>query len=58
MLRKYNRSLYALLFFLSMSLSAADISVKGLIEGGYVKADYDQPWLNSWMDEGVGILRF
>ena len=58
MFSKHNRCIFAFLFFLSMSLSAADLSVKGLIEGGYVKADYDQPWLKSWMDEGVGILRF
>lgn len=58
MLSKRNKSLYAVLFFLSTSILAADISVKGLIEGGYVKAEYDQPWLKSWMDEGVGILRF
>ena len=58
MLSKRNKSLYAVLFFLSTSILAADISVKGLVEGGYVKAEYDQPWLKSWMDEGVGILRF
>ena len=58
MFRQHNRCIFALLFFLSMSLSAANISVKGLIEGGYVKADYGQPWLKSWMDEGVGLLRF
>jgi hypothetical protein len=55
---KLNKTLYATLFFLSASLFAADISVKGLVEGGYVKADYDKIWLKSWMDEGVGVLRF
>jgi len=58
MLSKRNNSLYAVLFFLSSSILAADISVKGLVEGGYVKAEYNQPWLKSWMNEGVGILRY
>jgi hypothetical protein len=58
MLNKRNTKNLVILFFLSTPLFAADISVKGLVEGGYVKAKYDQPWLKSWMDNGVGILRF
>ncbi|WP_416307171.1 hypothetical protein [Neptunicella sp. SCSIO 80796] len=38
------------------TVEAAEI--KGLIEGGYVDAQYDKSWLNSWMEGGVGVLRF
>lgn len=51
-------NIFICLLFLSSSLTAAEIMVKGVIEAGYVKANYNKPWLNSWMDEGVGILRF
>lgn len=53
-----SKTFFAILLFLSTSLNATEITVKGLIEGGFVKADYDKTWLNNWMDEGVGILRF
>ncbi|MFT4869799.1 MAG: hypothetical protein ACI9F1_000538 [Colwellia sp.] len=58
MLSKRCNYLFGLLLFLSGSLTAADLKIEGLLEAGYIKADYDKPWLNSWMDEGVGILRF
>ena len=51
-------NIFGMLLLLSCSSNAREIEIKGLIEAGYVKADYDQPWLNSWMEEGVGILRF
>jgi len=57
-LRTRYKHIFGILFLLSCSLSAREIEVKGLLEAGYVKADYDKPWLKSWMDEGVGILRF
>ena len=40
------------------SQSSPSIEVRGLLEGGYINADYDKPWLNSWLEEGVGVLRF
>jgi hypothetical protein len=58
MLSSQYKKLFTVLIFLSCSITAAEIEVKGLIEAGYVKADYDKPWLNSWMDRGVGTLRF
>lgn len=58
MLNKLNSHLSSILLLLSCSSNAGEIELKGLIEASYVKADYDQLWLNSWMEEGVGILRF
>lgn len=58
MFSKRYKSIFCLLILLSSSFTYAEIKFKGLIEAGYVEADYDKPWLNSWMDGGVGILRF
>ncbi|WP_438864645.1 hypothetical protein [Neptunicella sp.] len=37
---------------------AQSIQINGLIEAGYVDAQYDNSWLKSWMEGGVGVLRF
>ncbi|NVK54184.1 MAG: hypothetical protein HWE26_01105 [Alteromonadaceae bacterium] len=42
----------------SASADAAPAQVNGLIEFGVVQSHYDSGWLNSWLDEGVGVLRF
>lgn len=34
------------------------IEVHGLVEAGLVGARYKEPWLNSWMEGGVGVMRF
>ncbi|MBC3766082.1 hypothetical protein [Neptunicella marina] len=34
------------------------IELDGIVEVGYVDAAYDKNWLNSWMEGGVGVLRF
>lgn len=46
MLSKRCNYLFGLLLFLSGSLTAADLKIEGLLEAGYIKADYDKPWLN------------
>ncbi|MDN4503539.1 hypothetical protein QX776_14090 [Alteromonadaceae bacterium BrNp21-10] len=38
--------------------AASNIKVEAMLEGGYVNASYDKSWLNSWMEGGVGVLRF
>jgi predicted porin len=58
MLSTTNKTLLATFILLSSAINAAQITVKGVIEAGYIKADYHQPWLNSWQEEGVGILRY
>jgi len=57
-LSKRYKNLFVILFLLKSSFIAAEMKVKSLVEAGFVKADYNQPWLNNWMDGGVGILRF
>lgn len=56
------RASAAALFILSCLMSPSALSLKteihGLLEGGLVGARYGEPWLNSWMDGGVGVLRY
>lgn len=53
-------SLFSTLCFClsSFSLLAFEIKLKGMVEAGYIHANSDDPLVRSWMDNGVGILRF
>lgn len=55
---KSTKYILSLLFCCSYSAIGSDIEVKAIVEGGFVNAEYDKPWLNSWLEQGVGIQRF
>ncbi len=51
------RYLLSLFFFIPTS-SLWAISIAGIIEASFIQTHYDEVWLNSWQNSGVGLTRF